>query len=432
MDKLNILVLHKLGNPNLAVSSLRHHVMSLATYQPGHNYLFHDIDLDLPQFVKDTAFDAIILDVTLMCCRWWSPDSFRALLNKYAFVAHSNAVKLAFPQDDYDGHLILDDWMCEWDVDRVFSVIPRHWDLLYPSYSKRGSIRLGYTGYIDESLLRRVAKPFDERRIDIGYRAKKLFPNCGRIGETKWRIGLDVLAAARRHGLNVDIVIGEQGKLLGERWLEFIEDSKFTLGANSGSSLLDPRGEIRSAITAYLHQHPGADFDEIERHCFIGRDGHHAYTAISPRIIEAAMLGSCQILVDGEYSDLISPNRHYIPLRDDASNFDEVLEAMRDRDASIAMARNCREQLLSVNELRYATRTQGLIAQIQDLASRKRTRSSVDTVSAIIDRYQQEMGPRYRRMHLWQQQRRRIIRTIDYFPPVSRLVRWLHSIGSSQ
>src|SRR5262249_12503824 len=40
---------------------------------------------------------------------------------------------------------------------------------------------------------------------------------------------------------------------------------------------------------------------------------------------------TCQILVEGEYSGVLEPDRHYIPLKRDFSNLDEVLDKLRDR-----------------------------------------------------------------------------------------------------
>jgi hypothetical protein len=76
---------------------------------------------------------------------------------------------------------------------------------------------------------------------------------------------------------------------------------------------------------------PDAPFEEVEKNCFPGLDGKYNFTAISPRVLEAAMLGSAQILVDGEYSGIVKPGEHFIPIRPDASNFPEVLDAMADR-----------------------------------------------------------------------------------------------------
>ena len=66
MDKLNILVLHSLGDPKLAPRVLQKHVFSLEINFPEHNYLYHDSALSIPDYVKQTRFDAILLDVSFL------------------------------------------------------------------------------------------------------------------------------------------------------------------------------------------------------------------------------------------------------------------------------------------------------------------------------------------------------------------------------
>src|SRR5690606_18607955 len=138
---------------------LRGHVFFLRHHFPEHHYIYHDVHLPLPQFVKETVFDAIILDVTLLCMRW-APDQVRCkILSEYDFVKSSPAVKIALPQDEYDSHRVLDDWMCEWNVDVVVSVISSHWEVLYPRFYQKGEILLGYTAYVDDGLLGARPKP---------------------------------------------------------------------------------------------------------------------------------------------------------------------------------------------------------------------------------------------------------------------------------
>lgn len=44
------------------------------------------------------------------------------------------------PQDDYDYAEVLDSWMVDWKIDRVYTVIPDHWNVLYPKYIFSGDI----------------------------------------------------------------------------------------------------------------------------------------------------------------------------------------------------------------------------------------------------------------------------------------------------
>lgn len=361
MRKLKVLVLHSLGNPANSPIFLKHHVFALQKYCPEHEYFYHDTTTDNPWELAHLEVDAIILDVTFLCARWAIGGGFLRLKRDYAFIADCKALKLAFPQDEYDCHELLDDWMCEWRVDIVFSVIAHGWDILYPKYSRTGEIRLAYTGYIDDSLCHMQPSPWDSRPIDIGYRARKLPPYFGRLGETKWQIGELVNRRSQGTNLVTDIVVGDGGTLNGATWLDFINRSKFTLGANSGSSLLDPRGKIQLAVRRYIAKYPEASFDEVEQACFPGLDGHNEFTAISPRALEAGMLGSCQILVEGSYSDILKPWQHYIPIKPDASDFDAVREAMCDRSLTDRLIANCRATLLNTPALHYRAHAQGVI-----------------------------------------------------------------------
>jgi hypothetical protein len=420
MDRLSILVLHSLGNPSIAPIFLRHLVFALQRNFPEHDYLYHDVTLPLPGYVADQDFDAIILDVTFLTARWAGTDFFQARKNAYAFVRHSTAVKIAFPQDEYDCNVLLDDWMCEWNVDVVFSVIASGWDVLYPRYHLQGKISLGYTGYVDETLINRPVKPFQKRTIDIGYRAKKLPPYFGRIGQAKWTIGRDVERLARNTELNIDIELGDRGTLFGEAWLKFIDNSKFTLGANSGSSLLDPIGEIQRNVRAYMTANPDATFESVESACFAGQEGLYSFTAISPRILEAALLDSAQILVDGEYSGIVKPGDHYIAIREDASNFEEVCEVMSDSAEVAKMIKRCREAILSVDALRYRNKARMTLELIGDLAARKRLAPNRERARSSISRYAVEMPAKYK--SCWRSQRLRasVVRAVAPFPLLHR------------
>src|SRR5206468_13037957 len=50
----------------------------------------------------------------------------------------------------------------------------------------------------------------------------------------------------------------------------------------------------------------------------------------SPRLFEAAALRTGMVLFPGEYSGVVEPWRHYIPLEKDFSNFAEVAERIKD------------------------------------------------------------------------------------------------------
>ena len=104
---------------------------------------------------------------------------------------------------------------------------------------------------------------------------------------------------------------------------------KYTLGVEGGASLLDPDGAARLKIAQYQSLHPQADFDEVEAHCFSGRDGFLDLRALSPRHLEACATRTCQILVEGDYNGILQPGLHYLELKKDFSNIDDLLEVIK-------------------------------------------------------------------------------------------------------
>lgn len=402
--KLNILVIHQLGAPEVARFFLLKHVFFLRNCFPQHNYLYHDLTLPIPDFVKDVEFDGVVLDFTSLQWRSKSPEVFAKVKEDlFSFLKDKRSFKIAMPQDEYDSNELLDDWMCELDVDVVYSVIPVHWDILYPKYSKKGNIRLGFTGYIDDSLiaLGDNPKPFKDRPIDVGYRARKVPYSFGRIGEIKYRIATDFLVASSKTKLKCNISIKEEDTIIGSEWLGFINDCKFTLGSNSGSSLLDPRGEIRRNVHSYCQKNPLATFEEVEELFFKGEDGKYEFTAISPRIFEAGLLKSGQILVKGGYSGIIKPWEHYIPLNQDFSNFDEVYNAMRDQGFVNTMIEACCSTLRESKVLRYENQAAEILTLIAEGAPKKHvSHISDDEFLNLETRYNDLMKTRYKL--IWQ------------------------------
>ena len=421
---LSVLILHRMGNPAVAPHFLRKHVMSFQESFPESVCLFHDVKLPLPSLVRGISFDAVFLDVTMLGSRWRGEEEFARVKSEYAFIRELPSARIAFPQDEYDCSETLDDWMCEWNVHCVMSVLPGHEAVLYPKFRKRGQIQLGFTGYVDEAMIGRAVLPHKNRRIDIGYRAKKLLPYFGRMGEVKWTIARDVLAQCKGSGLVTDIAWGDGRVISGGQWLDFLGDCRFTIGSNSGSSLLDPRGAIQQRVKEYVAHHSHAQFDEVEGACFRGEDGRHSMSAISPRAIEAALLGTGQLLVDGEYSGVLRPNEHFLALRPDASNFSQVREAMRDVTAVEAMIARCREAILDDHRLRYSARDRLLDGLIRSVGVGRTVPADTQDTRSIVDAYQSHMAPAYRA--LWNREAReaQLRKALARLPvPIARAIR---------
>src|SRR5207245_8014257 len=97
-------------------------------------------------------------------------------------------------------------------------------------------------------------------------------------------------------------------------------------------SIADFDGSVEANVQAYLRQHPGASFEEVFEAVLRPYEGNVMVTCISPRAFEATALGTAMVLFPGEYSGVLRPWDHYLPLEKDCSNFAEVVRRIRDLD----------------------------------------------------------------------------------------------------
>lgn len=406
MDKLNILVLHRMGDPKYWRAAVRDLEFMLPTYAAGHNYIVHAADLPLPQFIKDIDFHGIVLGPTFLCSRF-RPRKRARVLKDYDFIRESNAFKIAMPQDDYNCSALLDEWMVRWNIDLVYAVCPDNWELLYPKYlSRQGSIKLGYTGYIPDHLIDRwkSPKPFIEREVDVSYRSNDLHQYYGKYGFIKAYLGDIFKSRVDGFGLVLDISTKTSDMIPGTMWYDFVENSRFCLATNSGSSLYDPHDEIRKKINLFIIDYPQATFEEVEQHCFPGLDGKCVFTAISPRNIEAALAKTVQIATPGDYSGILDAMEHYIPIEPDCANISDVLSMMFDHLKVSSIAEKCKESVLSVEALRLNNHVNDLILQIEDGVSEKKPRvTDGRVVEEFIRKHHEEVT--HKSKYFWARQR---------------------------
>lgn len=304
----------------------------------GTQTLYHNAVEPVTPWLKRTAPDLCILHTTFLGVRW--NDDFERYRARFAWVADLDCPKIALPQDEYDHSEVLEEWLLELGASRVYSCFGRDQRAtLYPNLEDRLPFEETLTGFIHEDAAAAVAArmvPHADRPWDIVYRAPKLPYWFGSHGQLKHRIAGIVEDRARELGFSTDISTRWEDTIFGERWLDFVMSGRAIIGCESGSSVLDGRGEIQQRIRRLLAARPDLSFEEVDAQM---RDGWDAYSyfAISPRHLEAVITKTAQLLVEGTYSGVLEPETHYIPLRRDFSNLAEALERLRDRKTVEAM-----------------------------------------------------------------------------------------------
>jgi hypothetical protein len=318
--------------------------------------------------------DAMVFHNTFLCMRW--SHLFPSWKWELRWIADADGPKIALPQDEYDHAHVLDEWLYELGVTSVVSNFdPSLGEILYPVTSGFARFHKRFTGYVDEATARRIADrivPLQERQVDIVYRATRLPYWFGSHGQLKHRIGSVVADAATRHGLSTDVSTRGEDTIVGDSWFDFLMSGRVVIGCESGSSVLDRRGEVRAAIQDLLRDDPARTFEEVDARMPAGWDDH-AFFALSPRHFEAVVTKTPQVLVEGAYDGVLEPNRHYLPVARDLSDLDDVLEKVKDTDRLAEIAECAYDEIYLGGRYSYQALS-GLVEQIVDEADHPRGR----------------------------------------------------------
>ena len=277
-----------------------------------------------------------------------------------------DALKIAFFQDEQN-HLHEKLAFCsEYGVDCVYTCLEAPYAERVSGPTGASRVRTQLPGYVSDALRAAgatLARPDARRRIDVGYRGRKPPESWGPVAREKYEIAVEFRRRAAGLDLRLDIETDEARRIYGRRWLGFIADCRAMLGTESGARLPLP-GEV-------------------------------PYRTVSPRHFEAAALRSCQILYEGRYSGTMEPMVHYIPLRKDFSNFDEVVERFHDAGLRRRLTDNAHRDLIESGQFGYAAFVRGVDEELTAAGLRPGEPAHADRVAAIL--YPSWLGRRARR-----------------------------------
>jgi glycosyltransferase involved in cell wall biosynthesis len=265
-------------------------------------------------------------------------------------------LKLLFIQDEYEGTEIARQWMERLKFDIVYTCVPKvGLEFVYPSVRFPATEFLPtLTGYVpDDPDLEQHILPLRDRKVLIGYRGRRLPAIYGRLGNEKYRIGVDVKRFADSRGLQVDIEVDDKKRIYGAGWYRFLGSSRATLGTESGSNVFDVDGSLRQQVARIEAQNPQITFDEIEAQILKLHESPIQMNQISPKVFEAIRLRTALIMFEGAYSDVVLPHEHYIPLKKDYSNIDHVFAKLQDDAYIEALTERAYRDIIGTSRYSY-------------------------------------------------------------------------------
>jgi hypothetical protein len=279
----------------------------------------YDIDL--------SRFDVIVFHYSIVIAEGYHVKS--ALRSR---LAATGALKVLFIQDEYRWIDATAAAIRELGITVLFTVVNENVvDEVYHHpwlHMVRKEVTL--TGFVDEKLLGVKVPKYDERPIDVAYRARKVPFWLGSFAAEKWTIGERFRSQTKTLGLRCDISNDETARLYGDRWVRFLSNTKAVLGTESGASVCDFSGRIQREVERATARDSTVSFEAVKKNIFAAEDGQITIHVVSPRIFEAAALRTLMVNYPGDYSGRLIAWRHYVPLAKDHSNIEEVVQVIKD------------------------------------------------------------------------------------------------------
>ena len=181
------------------------------------------------------------------------------------------------------------------------------------------------TGYIPN--IHFDITPIKDRKTHIFYRGRELHYIYGDIGQDKANIGKYMKRYSKKYNLKQNIGWNENQRVYNKDWYSSLLNSKTTLVSESGCKVynFEPRNTI---IKNILKDNPNYSYEEAKKDFNI--EPMYRACEVGPKIFEAIKLGTVLIMYEGRYQDIFTPGVHYIELKKDYSNIEDVIEKIKD------------------------------------------------------------------------------------------------------
>jgi glycosyltransferase involved in cell wall biosynthesis len=346
--KLNVLVLYSCGSTY--TPTVLEYLSSFARFS-AHHVTFADAVIEAPTYYDMSHFDVIVVhySVRLTLEQFISPAVVQG-------IKASGAFRILTIQDEYDEVGRVRNWIGELGFHAILTCIPDgQAEQIYPRERFPGTELIPIlTGYVPEVLEQaRGWKPLRQRPITIGYRGRRLPFRYGRLAQEKYEIGLRMRAICEQRGIDCDIEWEEDKRIYGDRWYEFIGNCRAMLGSESGSNAFDFDGTLMARSEELMQAEPDITYEEFHERLLEDVDGEIRMNQVSARVFEAIALGTPLILFEGQYSGAVRPHEHYLPLKKDYSNVEEIFRALEDFDALEAMTQRAYRDVIASGHYSY-------------------------------------------------------------------------------
>lgn len=364
---MNILILY--NSSQTYTNTVYEHLCSFLRYSLNRFwYAHHD---ERQNFCVDLRrFDAVAVHYSVRLPYDQISESAAEILAQYT------GLKFLFIQDEYNNTHRSWEWINRIGFDLVFTVVPeKHIAQVYPPEIFPNTKFVGnLTGYVPEHIgyVGRVSWP-SERDLLVGYRGRDLPLEYGKLGKEKVEIGRLVRSYCEGKSLPSDIEWTEGARIYGVKWYDFVVSCRSMLGSESGSNVFDWDGSLAEKIRIFRKNNPSAQDDVVYRSLIEPHETAALMNQISPRAFEAIALKTVLVLFEGEYSGVLKADVHYISLKKDGGNLDDVFVRLSDAEYVDRMAKKAYEDIIESGKYSYESFVRMVDRELEFAVNKKRS-----------------------------------------------------------
>lgn len=324
-DRLNILLVCDDKHESNAVMD---HIRAFSLYSRHNVVLYNPLQMKQRWLVGFDEYDVLLIHYSIF------------ILGEYFLsrqlsldIRNYNGLKMLIIGDEYRYINDMVDKIADLGIDVLFSSLSTdNIGKVYGADVLKHVIKVSkLPGYVPENLVKFNSPPVKERKYHVTYRARELPFWLGDHSRLKHVIAEQFPALiGEKYELIYDVSAKENERLYGKKWIRFLCESKAVLGTEGGASIFDFDGSAERDVLAYMADHPQADYDEVRENVLTRYEGNVVHKTITPRVFECIALKVAMVMFPGDYSGVLKPWEHYIPLNEDFSNAAEVAELLKD------------------------------------------------------------------------------------------------------
>lgn len=317
-----------------------------------------------------SGFDVILIHYSIFILGdYFLPELWRVI------VAAFRGVKAQIIQDEYRLVNAMKERMASLGISVIFSSLePNNAKKVYGGQTLSGVTVIScLPGYIADYFFTISRPSMAERPLDIVYRGRVLPPTLGRHALNKQLIGEHVKKFAQLKGFKFNISSEEETRIYGDDWFRFLTSGRAMLGVEGGASIFDFDGQVARLVSEFQQQNPEADFHAVWEGVLRPYEGNVLHQTITPKLFEAIAAKTALVLYPGRYRGVLVPGRHFIELKEDASNIEAVFEQLRDIDKLQEMVDLTYDEIMHKEQLSFRYFVKNVDHAVMQV-SRKNTR----------------------------------------------------------